>query len=147
MEINPLPKRGAEPYPNFRSISIVAKRLDASRRGRSPPPIFGPCLLWPNGWMDEDATWYRSRPRPTPHCIRQGPRCTRKGHSSPPLFGPCLLWQRSPISATAELFLFLENWKSCMFRVNLCGFNKKHNGLCRLLLVLSTALYIYCTGS
>jgi len=23
------------------------------------PPIFGPCLLWPNGWMDEDATGYR----------------------------------------------------------------------------------------
>ena len=30
----------------------------------SPPPkkkgaqpqIFGPCLLWPNGWMDQDAT-------------------------------------------------------------------------------------------
>ena len=22
------------------------------------PPIFGPCLLWPNGWMDQDATWY-----------------------------------------------------------------------------------------
>jgi len=20
------------------------------------PPIFGPCLLWRNGWMDEDAT-------------------------------------------------------------------------------------------
>jgi len=20
------------------------------------PPIFGPCLLWPNDWMDEDAT-------------------------------------------------------------------------------------------
>jgi len=19
--------------------------------------IFGPCLLWPNGWMDQDATW------------------------------------------------------------------------------------------
>ena len=27
-----------------------------SERGRSPP-IFGPCLLWPNGWMDQDATW------------------------------------------------------------------------------------------
>ena len=25
-------------------------------RGRRPP-IFGPCLLWPNGWMDQDATW------------------------------------------------------------------------------------------
>ena len=22
-----------------------------------PHPIFGPSLLWPNGWMDEDATW------------------------------------------------------------------------------------------
>jgi len=20
------------------------------------PPIFGPCLLWPNSWMDQDAT-------------------------------------------------------------------------------------------
>jgi len=20
------------------------------------PPIFDPCLLWPNGWMDKDAT-------------------------------------------------------------------------------------------
>ena len=27
------------------------------------PPIFGPCLLWPNDWMDRDATWYRGRPR------------------------------------------------------------------------------------
>ena len=24
------------------------------RKGHSsPPPIFGPCLLWPNGWMDQ----------------------------------------------------------------------------------------------
>jgi len=22
-------------------------------------PIFGQCPLWPNGWMDQDATWYR----------------------------------------------------------------------------------------
>ena len=22
------------------------------------PSIFGPCLLWPNGGMDRDATWY-----------------------------------------------------------------------------------------
>ena len=26
------------------------------QRGWSPSQIFGPCLLWPNGWMDEDAT-------------------------------------------------------------------------------------------
>ena len=23
----------------------------------------GACLLWQNGWMDQDATWYRGRPR------------------------------------------------------------------------------------
>jgi len=21
------------------------------------PPFFGPYLLWPNGWMDQDAIW------------------------------------------------------------------------------------------
>jgi len=56
------------------------------------------------GWMKiEDATWYGSRPRPRPHCIRRGPSSPQKGHSIPPLFGPCLLWPRSPISASAEL--------------------------------------------
>jgi len=34
------------------------------------PPIFGPCLLWPNSCMDQDATWYRGRPQPRPHCAR-----------------------------------------------------------------------------
>jgi len=28
------------------------------KRRQSPPPIFGPSLLWPNGWMHQDATWY-----------------------------------------------------------------------------------------
>ena len=26
-------------------------------KGHSHPPIFGPYLLWPNGGMDQDATW------------------------------------------------------------------------------------------
>jgi len=26
------------------------------------PPLFGPCLLWQNGWMYQDATWYGGRP-------------------------------------------------------------------------------------
>jgi len=33
-------------------------------------PIFGPCLLWPNGWMDQHATWYGDRPWPRRHCVR-----------------------------------------------------------------------------
>ena len=34
------------------------------------PPIFGLCVLWPNCWTDQDATWYGARPRPRPHCVR-----------------------------------------------------------------------------
>ena len=59
------------------------------KEGHSPHPIFGPCLLWPNGWMDEDATWYGSRPRPRPHCVRRGPAPPprERGAAAHPLFG------------------------------------------------------------
>jgi len=40
-------------------------------RDPAPPPqkgpspqIFGPCLLWPNSWMDQDGTWHGGRPQP-----------------------------------------------------------------------------------
>jgi len=49
-------------------------------------PVFGLCLLWPNGWMDEDTNWYGSRPRPRPHCIRRGPSSAPNGHRAPPIF-------------------------------------------------------------
>jgi len=50
------------------------------KKGHSPP-IFGPCLLLANGWMEEDATWYRGRPRPRRHCLSWGPSSSQKGHS------------------------------------------------------------------
>jgi len=64
------------------------------RKGAEPHPIFGPRLLWLNGCMDQVATWYGGRPRPTRHCVRCGPSyLQRKGHTHPhPIFGPCLLW-------------------------------------------------------
>jgi len=34
------------------------------KKGCSLHPIFGPCLLWPNAWMDQDATWYEGKPCP-----------------------------------------------------------------------------------
>ena len=48
----PLPQKGAEP----------------------PPVIFGPCLLWPNGWMDEAGrpTWHGDRPQLRRLCVRWG---------------------------------------------------------------------------
>jgi len=56
------------------------------KKGTLPDAIFGPCLLWPNGWMDEDSTCYRSRPQPTPHCIRWGPRSPTERRTAAPLF-------------------------------------------------------------
>ena len=44
----PLPKKGAEP----------------------PSPIFGACLLWLNGWMDQDGTWLGGGPWSRPHFAR-----------------------------------------------------------------------------
>jgi len=82
----------------------------------APPPkgaqrqLFGPCLLWPNGWMDQDAAWYRGRSLPKPHCVRWGDTApTQKGGtSSPTTFWPlCIMAKWSPISATVEL-LFLK---------------------------------------
>ena len=62
---NPAPPPLKGHSPNFRPMSVVAKRRLRVRWDSTPPekrhsgphPIFGPCLLWPNGWMDEDTTW------------------------------------------------------------------------------------------
>jgi len=82
----------------------TAVRPPPKNRGRSPL-IFGPYLLWPKGWMDQDATWYGDRPRPRPHCVRRGSSCLHGlGYSSSsPTFRPMSMAKRSPISATAEL--------------------------------------------
>jgi len=49
----------------------------------APAPIFGTCLLWPNGWMDQDATWCGGRPQPRRHCARWGASSPlpKRGHT------------------------------------------------------------------
>jgi len=83
-------------------MSIVAKRLDGSRchlvrmyrpgrrphcvRWRPRPPLLGPCILWPESWMDQDTTWYEvGLPLPP-----------RKGAQHPPTCWPTLLWHGRP---------------------------------------------------
>ena len=57
------------------------------KRGTVPALIFGPCPLWPNGWMDKDATRYGGRPRPRRLCVRWGPSPSpKRGRSHPPQF-------------------------------------------------------------
>jgi len=38
--------------------------LPSQKMGRSTQ-IFDPCLLWPNGWMDQDDTWHGGTPQPS----------------------------------------------------------------------------------
>jgi len=62
-----------------------------------PPPIFGPYLLWRNGWMDQDATWYGGRTRPRRLCVfvldgDPSPPSPKVGIAPSPIFGTCPLW-------------------------------------------------------
>jgi len=57
--------------------------------GAALPQIFGRCLLWPNGWMDEAGTWHGGRPQPRRLCVRMGPSpLPRRGPSPLPNFRP-----------------------------------------------------------
>jgi len=108
-------------------MSIVAKRLDGSRchlvprkasaqmmlhyfpLKRGTAKVFGPCLLWPDGWMDQDAIWYGGRPRRRPHCVRRGPSSPPKRVTAAPsrCFWPISIVAWLPVSATAELLLWI----------------------------------------
>ena len=54
------------------------------KRGRIPQ-IFGPCLLWPNGWMDQNGTWHGGKPQPRRLWVRWGPSPLPKKGAEPPL--------------------------------------------------------------
>ena len=58
--------------------------------------IRGPCLLWPNSWMDQDVIWYEGRSQSRSHCIfRWAPSSPtpKRGIAAPnfrPMSTPCL---------------------------------------------------------
>ena len=70
---------GTEVGVNPSDIVLSGEPAPLPQKG-AEPPIFGPCLLWPNNWMDQDATWQGGRPQPKRHCVIWGP-------SSPPTKG------------------------------------------------------------
>ena len=85
-------------YKSFRSTVTS----NGSPYAIGPLSVLSVCnvgVLWPNGWMDQDVTWYRGRPRPRPQCVRWGPSSPHeKGHSSPPpdTFRPSVLRHGRP---------------------------------------------------
>jgi len=58
------------------------------KRAHPPHPIFDSCLLWPKGWMDEDATWYGSKLQPRPHIVLDGVPALHKRGTAPLSFRP-----------------------------------------------------------
>jgi len=60
-------------------------------------PVCDIGVLWPNGWMDQDAMWYGGRLWPRPHCVRWRPIFPpeKNGAQQPPIFGARLLWPNS----------------------------------------------------
>jgi len=69
----------------------MGNQLPLPRKG-AEPPIFGPCILRPNGWMDQDATWCRASPQHRRLCVRWGLRSPLPNWHRPPIFGP-YLWR------------------------------------------------------
>ena len=87
----------------------MATQLPPEKRAHPRHPIFGPCLLWPNCWMDQDATWYAGKSRPSRRCVRWG-----WGRSSPlkgaqPQFsvhvycGQTTGWMKTPLCTEVDL--------------------------------------------
>jgi len=84
--------------------------------GTAAPHQFSANILWPNGSMDQDATWYGSRPRPWPYCIRWEPSSPSEKDTVAPSFRRfrpmSIMSKRSPISATAEHLFFQKHQPS-----------------------------------
>jgi len=90
-----------------------------SPKGAQPPPIFGPCLLWSNGWTDQeffqfskiqDATWYEGKPQPGPQCVTWGPSSPlpKGAQWQHPIFRLIsIVGKWLPISATAEHLYYM----------------------------------------
>ena len=66
-------------------------RAPSPTGGGARSPIFSPCLLRPNGRMNEAGTWHGCRPQPRRLCVRWGPTHPKKGPGAPaepPIFRP-----------------------------------------------------------
>jgi len=64
-------------------------------------------VLWPNGWVDQDATWYGVEVGLSPVDIAlDGDPATERGTVAPTFRTTCIVTKRSPISATAEILFF-----------------------------------------
>ena len=76
----------------------MGTQLPSPKQGAELPQIFGPSLLWPNGWMDEAGIGMVVGLSPCDSVLDGDPAPPHKGGGAPSLrqmfggFGPFLLW-------------------------------------------------------
>jgi len=56
------------------------------------PPILGPCVLWPKGWMDQHATWYGGIGLSQGDIVLDGDQVLPQKRAQLPIFDPHVLW-------------------------------------------------------
>jgi len=88
LDLAPSPRKGAEPLPNFRPMSVVAKRL-----------------------MDQDGTWHGGGPWSRPHCASWAPSFPPQKRGRAPNFsvhfccGQTAAWIKMPLGTEVGLGL------------------------------------------
>ena len=116
---------------------------------RHSSQIFGPCLLWSNGWMDKEFKMPLGMEVGfgPGHIVLDVDRAPPppKGHS-PPIFGPCLLW---PNGHPSQLLLSTCSRSQCCLVVTFCVSRRQREMYCghaHLCVCLSAAACLhYCT--
>jgi len=75
-------------------------------KGTAPHHIFGPCLLWPNSSMDQDACWYGVNLRPG-DVVLDGVAAPPKRSTAPSFrsvyFGQTAGWMMTPLGTEVDL--------------------------------------------
>jgi len=91
------------------TLCSMGTQLPPEKGHTHPHPICGPCVLWPNGWMNQDATWHRGKHRLWRRCVRWGRSSPKRGTAPLPQFsvhGYCRQtagWMKTPLGTDVDL--------------------------------------------
>jgi len=98
---------GTEVHLNPSNIVLDGDPAPLPKNG-AEPPIFGPCLLWPNGWMDQNATWHGGSPVVPGHIVldldaKKGGTAPRPQFSTHVYCGQTAGWIKMPVGREVGL--------------------------------------------
>ena len=96
------------------------------RKKGAEPQIFGPFLLWPNGWMHQDPTWYGGSPQARRLCVSWEPSSQSSKRGGAPNFPPTSIVAKQLHGSRCHLVCpappSLTPWEHPQFSANVrCG--------------------------